>query len=291
MHRPGHKNHVEMYDIMMEQLLRAIRKYDPDYKGKMKQVVEKIDEKLADRSQFSTADLNRYLGFDAVKYLRNLVGRSHLASVGKGVFERAAWPPPDTLLEGEPIGLTYCVQTWFKYYLQQWITNSMSQLETKEGVYSQNGFDFRCHSAHGSSGRRNFVIRPASGRVVCRLNDNRRGPFCRRSERFEIRRGRLRQRVELSQQILHVLEFHPQCTPVQLHVIGQQSSVMRRPDWNSDTGTRAGSADLFQRFDEALPAPLLQCKFRAGFQRLELPQQVQAIDEKRAAGLVSAEVM
>ena len=56
----------------------------------MKQVVEKIDEKLADRSQFSTADLNRYLGFDAVKYLRNLVGRKHLEGVGKGVFERAA---------------------------------------------------------------------------------------------------------------------------------------------------------------------------------------------------------
>src|SRR5579864_4743189 len=88
----------------------------------MKQVVEKIDEKLADRSQFSTADLNRYLGFDAVKFVRNLVGRKHLAGVGKGVFERAAWPPPATLLEGEPIGLTYCVQTWFKYYLQQWIT-------------------------------------------------------------------------------------------------------------------------------------------------------------------------
>ena len=35
----------EMYDILAEQLLKAIRKYDPDYKEKVKEIVEVIDEK------------------------------------------------------------------------------------------------------------------------------------------------------------------------------------------------------------------------------------------------------
>ncbi len=68
--------------------------------------------------------------FDADRFLRMLV-----ETVGGGVFQRAAWPPPAALLEGEPIGLTYCVQTWFRYYLQQWITDAMSALETGEGVF------------------------------------------------------------------------------------------------------------------------------------------------------------
>jgi hypothetical protein len=40
-----------------------------------------------------------------------------------------------------------------------------------------------------------------------------------------------------------------------------------------------------------LPPLLLQRKFRAVLERLQLPQQRQAIDEERAAGLPTAEVM
>lgn len=119
----------KLYDILMEQLLRAIRKYDPAYKEKVKQVVEVIDGKLSRRKQFSAVDVGRHLGFDPDRYLRMLVRRGHLEAVGGGVFERraGAWPPTK-LLEGEPIGLTYCVQTWFRYYLQQWISDAMMGL-------------------------------------------------------------------------------------------------------------------------------------------------------------------
>jgi hypothetical protein len=41
------KETAEIYDILIEQLLRAIRKYDPEYKKKLKQIVEMIDDKFA----------------------------------------------------------------------------------------------------------------------------------------------------------------------------------------------------------------------------------------------------
>jgi hypothetical protein len=97
----------------MEQLLRAIRKYDSKYKEKVKQVVEVIREQFSRRKQFSAVDVGRHLGFDADRFLRMLVRRGHLETVGKGVFGRVAgaWPPPAALLEGEPIGLTY----WYRH--------------------------------------------------------------------------------------------------------------------------------------------------------------------------------
>ena len=189
---------AEIYDILMEQLLRAIRKYDPAYKEKMKQIVEIINEKLIDRNQFSAADVNRHLEFDAIKYLRNLVGRGHLETVGGGVFQRAAWPPPAALLEGEPIGLTYCIQRWFKYYLNQWITDAMRELEVKEGVYSLD-------SRRGNGG---FTV-AASARPSCRLAGSRRGsivrsPLGRGPKGREIVRRLLTNRIKLSQEILDV---------------------------------------------------------------------------------------
>ncbi len=67
----------------MEQLLRAIRKYDYAYKEKVKQVVEVIREQFFRRKQFSTVDVNRHLDFDADRYLRMLVRRGHLETVVK----------------------------------------------------------------------------------------------------------------------------------------------------------------------------------------------------------------
>ena len=51
-------------------------------------------------------------------------------------YRRKVWPPEPKLFNGGPIGLTYCIQTWFRYYLQQWIDNAMSEIESREGVYS-----------------------------------------------------------------------------------------------------------------------------------------------------------
>ena len=45
------------------------------------------------------------------------------------------------------IRLAYYLQMWFRYYLQQHIESSMSEIETKEGIYS---LDF--HRQAGNSG-------------------------------------------------------------------------------------------------------------------------------------------
>jgi hypothetical protein len=92
---------------------------------------------------FSIDDLNQYLDFDGARFVRVL--RKH------GFLERApdqddrvrryrrkesTWPPPPKYLKAGPIGFTYYLQTWFRYYLQQYIEHARSEIETKEGVYS-----------------------------------------------------------------------------------------------------------------------------------------------------------
>ena len=62
----------EVYDVLMEQLLDVIQRYDPRYTEKVKLIVEVIDRELSKQKQFSTADVNRYLGLDSNRYLRML---------------------------------------------------------------------------------------------------------------------------------------------------------------------------------------------------------------------------
>ena len=187
----------EIYDTLAEQLLKAIRKYDPDYKEKVKEIVEVIDEKYTRRKSFTLADVNRHLEFDADRFLRMLVRRKHLEKVGEGFVRAAAWPPSE-LIEGEPIGFTYCVQTWFRYYLQQWISHTMSELEAKEGVYS---LDFRgqpdSRFAASTAGRKKDRGLPAaSASLGCgpagSLSGGHLGRGLRRgAETFEVAGGRL----------------------------------------------------------------------------------------------------
>jgi hypothetical protein len=166
-----------------------IDQYDPRYKEKIKSIVEKIDEKFAERKQFTVPELNRHLEFDAAGHCRMLARRGYLVG-SRGEFERALWPPPAALLEGEPIGLTHCVQTWFHYYLQQWITDSMSQLETREGVYS---LDYR------GGGNGNPAVDPSdSSRLTRRRGRGHRRArgkkiaLRRRPKTWEVVGGRLR---------------------------------------------------------------------------------------------------
>ena len=189
------KETAEIYDILIEQLLRAIRKFDPDYNLKLKQIVEMIDDKFATQcpvqgtkncNKFTLAAVNRHLGFDAVGHLRLLVRREYLEAAGKGEFQRtAAWPPPASLFS-KPVGITNCIQTWFQYYLEQWISSSMRQLETKEGVYSLD-----CRGEYGSgasrpsSGNTDLAVPAASASRGCGLAGSQSG----RSVRCALRRG------------------------------------------------------------------------------------------------------
>jgi hypothetical protein len=62
----------EVYDVLMEQLIAAVEKYDPNYKDKVKQVVGVIEGELSKRRQILVADVNRYLEFDGDRHLRLL---------------------------------------------------------------------------------------------------------------------------------------------------------------------------------------------------------------------------
>ena len=64
------------------------------------------------------------LGLDCRRYLRLLVRVGFLRTVQTeegGKVERAdTWPPPAEFFKGEPIGITYYIQTWFRFNLQDW---------------------------------------------------------------------------------------------------------------------------------------------------------------------------
>ena len=64
----------EVYDVLMEQLVGALKGYDPNYKSTVKMVVEAANHEFSKRKQFSAAELNRHLDIDSTRYLR-LLGR------------------------------------------------------------------------------------------------------------------------------------------------------------------------------------------------------------------------
>jgi hypothetical protein len=147
----------EIYDIFMELFIAAANKYDPNYTEKVKLVVGVIDAKLRNRKRFVVADVNRYLDLDSNKYVRMLVRRGFLVAVKEredgpvAGFERSAiWPPPASFFEGGAIGVAYYLQNNFRYYLQDWITQHMRELESKEGVYSLEGWN-ETRAAHVDS--------------------------------------------------------------------------------------------------------------------------------------------
>ena len=93
----------ERYDVLMEQMVRAINQYDPKYTEKVKLVVEAIDNELSKRTQFAAVDVRRYLDFDCSRHIRLLCRRGFLTSHGKtgleeeGIFSGApaevCWRP------------------------------------------------------------------------------------------------------------------------------------------------------------------------------------------------------
>ena len=111
----------EIYDVLMEQFLKAVRKYDPSYIDKVKRVVEVLDESLKQR-EFTVADANDYVDFDGNRYLRMLCRRGFLTPVHSqgsqkkiaGYLRTGNWPPPARLFENGAIGFAYYIQTWFR---------------------------------------------------------------------------------------------------------------------------------------------------------------------------------
>jgi len=68
----------EIYEVLMEQFLRAAAKYDPTYSDKVKEVAEVIENALSSSPQFTFVDLNGHLEFDCNRFLRLLCRRGFL---------------------------------------------------------------------------------------------------------------------------------------------------------------------------------------------------------------------
>jgi hypothetical protein len=101
----------EVYDVLMEQLVRAINQYDPKYTEKVKLVVEAINHELSKRTKFAAVDVRRYVDFDCDRHIRLLCRRGFLTSHEKtgleeeGIFSGAqaelCWRPDHPSLTGE----------------------------------------------------------------------------------------------------------------------------------------------------------------------------------------------
>src|SRR3974377_2096363 len=106
----------EIYDVLMEQFLRAAAKYDPHYVEKLQRVVEEVKRALRQFGGFRSADLNRHLEFDGSRYLRLLCRRGFLFSERKAAEGETAggpaagrFPPEESVFSlggGRPRGRT-----------------------------------------------------------------------------------------------------------------------------------------------------------------------------------------
>jgi len=130
----------EVYDTLNFCFLNAVSKYDPHYVDKMKQVIGALEKCGIRQRSVSVEEVNENLDFDCSRLLRVLARRSHIApeaasSGGKKArFAAGKWPPPEELFSNGPIGFTYFVQRWFKYFLQEFIESRMRELEAKDGL-------------------------------------------------------------------------------------------------------------------------------------------------------------
>lgn len=138
----------DIYDSLLMCLMRAVKKYDPFYVEKLKKVCDAIDVKCKGKPrrvgttpEFAASDIAEKMGMDISSYLRKLVKRGHLKSIAdskkKVIGYRRnpkEWPPSAVLFKSGPIGFTYAVQTYFRFYLHEYITRQMHSIEAKEGM-------------------------------------------------------------------------------------------------------------------------------------------------------------
>jgi hypothetical protein len=104
----------ERYDVLMEQMVRAINQYDLCCTDKVNQIVETPNNELSNRTQFAVTDVNRYLEFDCSRHIRLLCRRGFLTSHGKtGLEEECLFSgaPAEVCWESEHLNLTGEIHT------------------------------------------------------------------------------------------------------------------------------------------------------------------------------------
>jgi hypothetical protein len=178
----------EIYDVLMEQLLKAAVKYDPLYSEKVAKVVATIGtgKRLHLQSAQDTGDydgdhekgftideLNQHLDFNGTRFVRVLCRHGFLEPApeqsgdARRRYRRKAdtWPPPYKYLHAGPIGFTYYLQTWFRYYLQIHIEHARGEIEAREGTYSLD-YDRKGNRA-GPNGENGDVLDARGSLVGC----------------------------------------------------------------------------------------------------------------------------
>ena len=71
----------EVYDVLMEKLLRAAQKYDPLYSVRVGRVVETLSNNDLLGSRFTINELNNHLDFDGARFVRVLCRHGFLEPV------------------------------------------------------------------------------------------------------------------------------------------------------------------------------------------------------------------
>jgi len=69
-----------------------------------------------------------------------------------GFVRTISWPPPPTFFSQGAIGVAHYIQKWFRFKLQEWIVSRMREIESKEGVYSLEGWTRRRTSIRDQDG-------------------------------------------------------------------------------------------------------------------------------------------
>ena len=129
----------EVYDTLVTVFLDVAAHYDPHYTKKTEEVCKYIERQpvstIVPLEQISGA-----VAFDPLGCVRVLVRHGYLQSVSgarkkvQGYQRGPNWPAPKGFFEGGPVGFTYFVTKWFRFYLQAYIQGQMSQIESKEHV-------------------------------------------------------------------------------------------------------------------------------------------------------------
>lgn len=126
---------TEIYNILIVLLIRAINKYDAKYSEKI-HVVVKILNKFPKKKLFTINRIKKRINFDPASQLKVLARHEYIVVV-KNKKNRVAgykiknWPPKKSFLDSGPIGFSYVVQMWFRYYLRDYIDNQMQTLEAR----------------------------------------------------------------------------------------------------------------------------------------------------------------
>jgi len=126
---------TDIYDILNTLLLRCVKKYDPYYVDKVREIV-KIIQRVR-KKHFTIADIDKKVKFDPTGAIRLLARKGYIKAV-RGVGKKLIgykitkeWPPNKAFLSSGPVGFVYYIQMWFRYYLQEYIDSQMDTLEAR----------------------------------------------------------------------------------------------------------------------------------------------------------------